>query len=75
MAARHEQGLCFNCGSKFTLGHKFKPAQFLCLLVEQDESLSPEEEHHLDLPLPPLELAPDTLWPTETPSISLHALT
>lgn len=37
MAARRDKGLCFNCDSKFVLGHRCNPPQFLCLMVDTEE--------------------------------------
>lgn len=34
MALRREWGLCFNWDEKFTVGHKYHPTQFLCLLAD-----------------------------------------
>lgn len=52
MAARRKKRLCYNCDVKFTPGHRCKPAQFLCLLVDQEDSSSTEDEPSLDLPSP-----------------------
>lgn len=74
MAARREKGLCFNCDTKFTPGHRCKQAQFLCLMVEQEDSSSSED--------PPTELQPtsavdalETQGLLDVPCISFHALT
>ena len=74
MAARREKGLCFNCDEKFVLGHRCRPAQFLCLMMEPEETTNEvqfaatEVEHQEETHLP-LEEA------TLTPQISFHAFT
>ncbi|XP_039118795.1 uncharacterized protein LOC120254848 [Dioscorea cayenensis subsp. rotundata] len=75
MAARREKGLCFNCDAKFTPGHRCNPAQFLCLLMEPEDLVSPTEEPPPELQAPSLDLVPEGYLDAETPSISLHALT
>lgn len=42
MVARREEGLCFNCDSMFTPGHKCKPTLFLCLLHDSDDHPPPD---------------------------------
>lgn len=42
MAARQEQGLCFNYDSRFTRGHRCNPLQVLCLLVDDEEEFHGE---------------------------------
>lgn len=72
MAARREKGLCFNCDHKFTLGHKYNPAQFLCLMVDypDNEVLADEAPP----PEPPPVISPSDL-DDDSPCISFHALT
>lgn len=76
MAARRERGLCYNCDSPFTKGHRCNPAQFLCLLVD-DENQALEEICDAETSPPQVEPdpPPDTLHPAEVPCLSFHALT
>ncbi|KAH7668466.1 hypothetical protein IHE45_11G012700 [Dioscorea alata] len=46
MAACREKGLCFNCDAKFSPGHRYKPALFLCLMIDSKELPVPEDEPH-----------------------------
>lgn len=46
MAARRAKGLCFNCDSQVTPGHKCKPTLFLCLMVEQDCTTTTDNRDH-----------------------------
>ncbi|XP_039127559.1 uncharacterized protein LOC120263664 [Dioscorea cayenensis subsp. rotundata] len=76
MAARRKRGLCFNCDSPFTRGHRCNPPQFLCLLVDEGTE-SPEEVLEPD-PVPlevPAESPPAEPPSEEIPSISFHAFT
>lgn len=74
MAARREKGLCFKCDSKFTPCHRCNPALFLCLMVEQVDSVSPEEDPPPDYPVTALEETTNTLAVPDAPCISFHAL-
>ncbi|KAH7692130.1 Retrotransposon gag domain-containing protein [Dioscorea alata] len=74
MASRREKGLCFNCDAKFTPGHKCNSALFLCLMSEQDDSVSPEEEPPPEVVELPDDRPPDAKWNADTPCISFHAL-
>ncbi|GJZ44771.1 ty3-gypsy retrotransposon protein [Tanacetum coccineum] len=38
MAARREKGLCYNCDEKFVTGHRCRPPQFLCMLVDTEDN-------------------------------------
>ena len=70
MAARRERGLCFNCDEKFVPGHRCKPPQFLCLLVEEDtEEQSPATNLPIEMPHVPEAPAIDI-----TPAVYLDAL-
>lgn len=75
MAARREQGLCFNCDSKFTRGHRCTPPQFLCLMTDETEASSDEPEEQTP-PILPTEPEPpdDAAEPGLNPCISFHAL-
>ncbi|KAJ0970323.1 hypothetical protein J5N97_023200 [Dioscorea zingiberensis] len=75
MANRREKGLCFNCDATFTPGHRCRPPQFLCLMIEGDSNDGVELE---DAPTPELIDAstPEDLTEAhEAPCISFHALT
>lgn len=75
MAVRREQGLCFNCDSKFTRGHRCTPPQFLCLLADEDDDPSPDPaEPELYLPDPEPDPPPREAIVNDTPCISYHAL-
>lgn len=75
MASRRERGLCFNCDSPFTRGHRCKTPQFLCLLVDDDEQFHGEVLEP-DSPTLAVEAAlpPDEAAAGEVPCISFHAL-
>ncbi|CAM8923904.1 unnamed protein product [Rhodiola kirilowii] len=77
MAARREQGLCYNCDDQFVPGHRCKP-KFQCLLMqtEGEECLemicAPEPEHVEELQtLTTTEVLQET---NNTPTISYHAM-
>lgn len=74
MAARREKGLCFNCDSKFTPGHKCNPSLFLCLMIEQDEIPQLEEEFPPMISQPLAENSTITTTTLDDPCISFHAL-
>ncbi|XP_039138145.1 uncharacterized protein LOC120275588 [Dioscorea cayenensis subsp. rotundata] len=74
MAAWREKGLCFNCDSKFTPCHKCKPAQFLCLLVDQEDGNPPDGEPPSELEHQLVEGCAGETWEHASPSISFHAL-
>lgn len=59
MAARREKGLCFNCDSKFTPGHKYTLALFPCLMVDEDSLELPEGDNPPEHHDPQLQAIPD----------------
>lgn len=75
MAARREKSLCYNCDSPFTRGHRCKPPKFLCLLADEGEETTANDDL-LDPPLAPTapDPPPDTTYDPEVPCISFHAL-
>ncbi|XP_039129157.1 uncharacterized protein LOC120265351 [Dioscorea cayenensis subsp. rotundata] len=76
MAARRERGLCFNCDSPFTRGHRCKPPQFLCLLVEDEADFQGDISDPDLVPLEvPMDASPEEPPAADQPSISFHALT
>ncbi|XP_039130202.1 uncharacterized protein K02A2.6-like [Dioscorea cayenensis subsp. rotundata] len=75
MAAQRERGLCYNCDAKFTKGHRCNPPQFLCIMI-QDEDSDDILYDHQEPPEVTVETEPpDTeLELDNTPCISYHAL-
>jgi hypothetical protein len=65
MQKRRAQGLCFNCNSKFTPGHKCQGPQLLLLECQPAEYEIEEEEFQIS----------DNMGDQAEPEISLHALT
>lgn len=72
MVARREKGLYFNCDEKFVPGHRCRPAQFLCLMIEQ-------EDDEKEATFAATEVADTKETPeedvTHIPQISFHAFT
>ena len=75
MAARLERGLCYSCDSKFTRGHRCNPSQFLCLMIQDNDSgkVGNAEPESPDVVAEP-ELPNAIVLEGHTPCISFHAL-
>ena len=75
MAACRAKGLCFNCDSTFTPGHRCLPALFLYLLDEPEDPQYVDDNPPPDPDPSPFETISTYIVVQNTPSISFHALT
>ncbi|KAH7676680.1 Acid proteases protein [Dioscorea alata] len=74
MAARWAKGLCFNCDSQFTRGHRCKPALFFCLMVEQDDGDHLDDDPSLEQQTSSAEDLGELIPVESVPCISFNAL-
>ncbi|XP_052179706.1 uncharacterized protein LOC127793015 isoform X1 [Diospyros lotus] len=74
MQKKREQGLCFNCNEKFTIGHKCKVAQSFFIEVDDPPKEEEDEESHPRMPFN-MPAANNEMEPKDLPEASLHALT
>lgn len=75
MAARREQGLCFNCDPKFTQGHRCNPPQFLYLMSDEwGRPTSEINEQDPSAMVAKPEPTDDAVGDGDNPCISFHAL-